>query len=130
MRRLLPCALAISGLDPSGGAGLFADLRAFAAASVWGCGAVAVLTVQSTAGLRASDAVPTARVLAQAREIWTNENVKAIKLGALGSLANVRGVSRWLTGLRGCVPVVVDPVLRASRGRKNAPLLETAGISA
>jgi hydroxymethylpyrimidine/phosphomethylpyrimidine kinase len=130
MRRLVPCALAISGLDPSGGAGLFADLRGFAAASVWGCGAVAVLTVQSTAGLRASEAVPTARVLAQVRELWARENVKAIKIGALGSLANVRGVSRWLSGLRGKVPIVIDPVLRASRGKPDAPLLETAGIAA
>jgi len=130
MRRLVPCALAISGLDPSGGAGLFADLRAFAAASVWGCGAVAVLTVQSTAGLRASEPVPTARVLAQVRELWARENVKAIKLGALGSLGNVRGVSRWLSGLGGKVPVVIDPVLRASRGKAGAALLETAGIAA
>jgi hydroxymethylpyrimidine kinase/phosphomethylpyrimidine kinase len=130
MRRLVPCALAISGLDPSGGAGLFADLRAFGAASVWGCGAVAVLTVQSTAGIRASDPVPTARVLWQVREIFRHENVKAIKIGALGSLANVRGITRWLTSLRGKVPTVIDPVLRASRGKRSAPLLEKAGIAA
>ena len=48
----LPCALAIGGLDPGGGAGIAADLRAFAAAGAFGCAAVAVLTVQSTAGLR------------------------------------------------------------------------------
>ena len=97
---------------------------------MWGCGAVAVLTVQSTAGLRTSEPVPTARVLAQVRELWARQNVKAIKMGALGSLANVRGVTRWLTGLRGKVPVVIDPVLRASRGASRAPLLETAGIAA
>jgi hydroxymethylpyrimidine/phosphomethylpyrimidine kinase len=130
MPRLLPCALAISGLDPSGGAGLFADLRAFGAASVWGCGAVAVLTVQSTAGLRASEPVPTAQVLAQVREVWAWENVKAIKIGALGSLANVRGITRWLESLRGQVPVVIDPVLRASRGKRDARLLERAGVAA
>ncbi|HMI87304.1 MAG TPA: PfkB family carbohydrate kinase [Polyangiaceae bacterium] len=130
MRRLLPCALAISGLDPSGGAGLFADLRAFEAASVWGCGAVAVLTVQSTAGLRASEPVPTAQLLLQVRELWAHQNVKAIKIGALGSLANVRGVTRWLAGLHGKVPIVIDPVLRASRGRRDAALLESAGVAA
>jgi hydroxymethylpyrimidine/phosphomethylpyrimidine kinase len=129
-RRLVPCALAISGLDPSGGAGLFADLRAFGAASVWGCGAVAVLTVQSTAGLRAAEPVATARVLAQVRELFARQNVKAIKIGALGSLANVRGVARWLATLRGAVPVVVDPVLRASRGKRGAPLLEHGAVAA
>ena len=122
--RPLPCALAISGLDPSAGAGLFADLRAFRAASVWGCGAVAVVTVQSTAGLRASTPVPTAQVLAQVRELWAHENVRAIKIGALGSQANVRGVTRWLASLEPKVPVVIDPVMRASRGSSRAPLLE------
>jgi hydroxymethylpyrimidine/phosphomethylpyrimidine kinase len=128
--RLSPCALAISGLDPSAGAGLFADLRAFRAASVWGCGAVAVVTVQSTARLCASAPVPTARVLAQVRELWSQQNVRAIKIGALGSVANVRGVSRWLASLARKVPVVIDPVMRASRGRPNAPLLQRAGWAA
>jgi hydroxymethylpyrimidine/phosphomethylpyrimidine kinase len=130
MRRLVPCALAISGLDPSGGAGLFADLRAFRAAAVWGCGAVAVLTVQSTAGLRTSEPVPTRQLLAQVGELWAHENVKAIKIGALGSLANVRAISRWLAARRGKVPVVIDPVLHASRGKRDAPLLENAGVAA
>ncbi len=130
MRRLVPCALAISGLDPSGGAGLFADLRAFGAASVWGCGAVAVLTVQSTVGLRAAEAVPTSQVLAQVRELFARQNVKAIKIGALGSPANVRGVARWLASLRGAVPVVVDPVLRATRGKRGVELLERSAIAA
>jgi hydroxymethylpyrimidine/phosphomethylpyrimidine kinase len=128
--RLSPCALAISGLDPSAGAGLFADLRAFHTASVWGCGAVAVVTVQSTARLCASAPVPTARVLAQVRELWSQQNVRAIKIGALGSVANVRGVSRWLASLERKVPVVIDPVMRASRGRPNAPLLQRAGWAA
>jgi hydroxymethylpyrimidine/phosphomethylpyrimidine kinase len=130
MPRLVPCALAISGLDPSGGAGLFADLRAFRAASVWGCGAVAVLTVQSTAGIRDSVPISTAHVLSQVRALFAHENVKAIKIGALGSLANVRGVTRWLASLRGQVPVVIDPVLRASRGNRGAPLLEDGAIAA
>ena len=53
-----PCALAIGGLDPGGGAGIAADLRAFAAAGVFGCAAVALVTVQSTAGLRSVRAIP------------------------------------------------------------------------
>ena len=128
--RSLPCALAISGLDPSAGAGLFADLRAFRAASVWGCGAVAVVTVQSTVGLCSSAPVPTPLVLAQVRELWSHENVRAIKIGALGSPANVRGIARWLARLERKVPIVIDPVMRATRGRKSAALLERAGWAA
>jgi hydroxymethylpyrimidine kinase/phosphomethylpyrimidine kinase len=128
--RLVPCALAISGLDPSGGAGLFADLRAFRAASVWGCGVAAVVTVQSTMGLRSSEPMPIAQILAQVRELWSHENVRAVKIGALGSLENVRGIARWIASLSGKVPVVVDPVLRASRGRRGARLLEDAAVCA
>jgi len=128
--RSLSCALAISGLDPSAGAGLFADLRAFRAASVWGCGAVAVVTVQSTVGLRSSAPVPTPLVLAQVRELWSHQNVRAIKIGALGSPANVRGIARWLGRLERKVPIVIDPVMRATRGLKSAALLEKAGWAA
>src|SRR6476660_1997689 len=84
-----PSALSISGLDPSGGAGLYADLRAFAAASVWGCGAVAVVTVQSTAGLRSSHPVPSRQLIDQVRELCLYQRIRAIKIGALGSRGNV-----------------------------------------
>src|SRR4051812_28057631 len=94
--RLSPCALAISGLDPSGGAGLLADLRAFEAASVWGCGAVAVSTVQSTRGLRSSHPVDPRRWVAQVREVLHHQNVRSIKIGALGSTDNVRALGRLL----------------------------------
>jgi len=123
-----PCALAISGLDPSGGAGLFADLRAFAVAQVWGCGAPAVSTVQSTAGLRRSRAMPTRDLLAQVREIYAHQNVRSIKIGALGSSANARGILRWLRTVSGRVPVVLDPVMRPTLGSKGVRLLESAGL--
>jgi len=129
--RLTPCALSIAGLDPSGGAGLYADLRAFRAASVWGCGAVAVMTVQTTAGLLASNPTPTALLLAQVRALHAHQNLRAVKIGALGSLANVRGVTRWLQGLERRIPVVIDPVLVASRGpRRGGELLEGAAHAA
>jgi hydroxymethylpyrimidine kinase/phosphomethylpyrimidine kinase len=127
--RELRCALSIAGLDPSGGAGLFADLRAFREASVWGCGAVAVMTVQSTAGLRASTPIATADVVAQVRELFAHQNIRAVKLGALGSLSNVRGVTRLLDELAARIPVVIDPVVRATRGASRAPLLEKRAIA-
>jgi hydroxymethylpyrimidine/phosphomethylpyrimidine kinase len=110
-----PCALAISGLDPGGGAGLAADLRAFQAAGVFGCGVVAMTTVQSTDGIRSARALPAARVLEMAREVLAHQRVSVIKVGALGSVANVRAVADLLSEVA-TLPVVIDPVMIASRG--------------
>ncbi len=109
------CALAIGGLDPGGGAGLAADLRAFAAAGAFGCAAVAVVTVQSTAGLVAARPVAAREVVAQAAEVLRHQRVRAVKLGALGSEANVRAVARLLAR-HARVPVVVDTPMLPTRG--------------
>ncbi len=93
---------------------------------MFGCAAVAVLTVQSTDGLVACVPVSPRVVLRQAGEVVGVQNVRAIKVGALGSVANVRAVGRWLEGVR--VPVVVDPVMLPTRGR--ARLLASNGASA
>jgi hydroxymethylpyrimidine/phosphomethylpyrimidine kinase len=105
---------------------LAADLRAFAAAGVLGCPVVAVLTVQSTAGLRSVHPIPAARVVAQAREVVRHQRVRAVKTGALGSAETVRAVARWLASVR--CPVVVDPVLLPTRGKGR--LLSVAGLDA
>jgi hydroxymethylpyrimidine/phosphomethylpyrimidine kinase len=110
-----PCALAIGGLDPGGGAGIAADLRAFAAAGAFGCAAVAVVTVQSTAGLVASRAVSAREVTAQASEVLRHQRVRAVKVGALGSEANVRAIARMLAR-HPRVPVVVDTPILPTRG--------------
>jgi hydroxymethylpyrimidine/phosphomethylpyrimidine kinase len=111
---LIPTALSIAGLDPSGGAGLAADLRSFGAAGVWGAAVCAALTVQSTRGVRAVRAVPAALVLDQAREVLADARVRAVKTGALGSAANVRAVLVLLAERPG-LPSVVDPVMIPSR---------------
>lgn len=110
------CALSIGGLDPGGGAGLAADLRGIGAAGAFGCGVIAVVTVQSTSGLRSIVAIPAKDVLAQAREVMRHQRVRAIKTGALGSEANVRAVGDLLAKHRD-VPAIVDPVMSPSRGR-------------
>ncbi|MDP8999458.1 MAG: hydroxymethylpyrimidine/phosphomethylpyrimidine kinase, partial [Myxococcota bacterium] len=127
MTERLPCALAIGGLDPGGGAGLLADLRAFAAAGVFGCAAAAVLTVQSTAGLKAVRAVPGAEIVAQAAEVLRHQRVRAVKVGALGTEANVRAVARLLSR-HANIPIVVDTPMVATKGR--ARLLSVRAMSA
>lgn len=123
----MPCALAIGGLDPGGGAGIAADLRAFAAAGVFGCAAVAVVTVQSTSGLRSVRALPAREVAAQAGEVLRHQRVRAVKVGALGSEANVRAVARVLAK-HPAVPVVVDTPMLPTRG--NARLLVERAMAA
>ena len=123
----MACALAIGGLDPGGGAGIAADLRAFAAAGVFGCAAVSVITVQSTSGLRSVRAVDARDVIAQAREVLLHQRVRALKIGALGSASNVRAVGALLAKHRD-LPSIVDPVMVPTRGR--ARLLDASALRA
>ena len=111
----LACALSIGGLDPGGGAGIAADLRAFHAAGAFGCAAVAMLTVQSTDGMRSARALASRELLAQAREVLASQRVRAIKTGALGSAGNVRAVAQLLSR-HPEIPAVVDPVMLPTRG--------------
>ena len=111
---MLPTALTLAGLDPSGGAGITADLRAFAAAGAWGAAVCAALTVQSTRGVRAVHAVSSKLIIEQAEEAIADALVRAIKTGALGSAANVRAVAR-LIERNETIPAVVDPVMLPSR---------------
>jgi hydroxymethylpyrimidine/phosphomethylpyrimidine kinase len=127
MNTRLPCALAIGGLDPGGGAGLAADLRAFTAAGVFGCGAAAVLTVQSTAGLRSVRAVRAPILFAQAAEVLRHQRVRAVKVGALGTEANVLAVARLLVR-NGHIPAVVDTPIAPTRGRSR--LLSARAVTA
>jgi hydroxymethylpyrimidine/phosphomethylpyrimidine kinase len=115
--RCTPCALAIGGLDPGGGAGVLADVRAFEAAGAFGCAAVAVVTVQSTAGLRRVQAVDARLLVQQAEEVLANQRVRAIKVGALGTAANVRVVAKLLARYPD-VPVVIDTPMAPTRGRE------------
>jgi hydroxymethylpyrimidine/phosphomethylpyrimidine kinase len=121
--KVMPCALAIGGLDPGGGAGIAADLRAFAAAGAFGCAAAAVLTVQSTAGLRRVREVPARELAAQVAEVMRNQRVLSVKVGALGGRANVRAIAKLLAQ-HADVPVVVDTPIVPTRGKARllAPL--------
>jgi hydroxymethylpyrimidine/phosphomethylpyrimidine kinase len=123
----LPCALAIGGLDPGGGAGIAADLRAFQAAGAFGCAAVTLLTVQSTAGLRRVRSLGPRDVTDQAAEVLRHQRVRAIKIGALGTESNVRAVARLLSR-HPDIPVVVDTPMLPTRG--GARLLEARATTA
>jgi hydroxymethylpyrimidine/phosphomethylpyrimidine kinase len=123
----LPCALALGGLDPGGGAGILADVRAIQAAGAFGAAALTLTTVQSTNGLRSVAPLPAAHTIAMAREVLKAQNVRAFKTGALGSPDMVRAIARLLVRSR-AIPAVIDPVMGATRGA--GTLLESEAVTA
>ncbi len=116
-------ALTIAGSDSGGGAGVQADLKAFAAAGVHGSTAIVALTAQSTVGVEAVYELPPTFVRAQLDAVWDDIGVDAAKTGMLFSRAIVVAVADWLEAHP--VPLVVDPVMVASSG---ARLLEEDAV--
>lgn len=124
----VPCALAIGGLDPGGGAGVLADTRAFQRVGAFGAAVVSVWTVQSTAGLERVGPVPQRDITDAIACVLANQNVRAIKTGALGDVTTLRAVLRMLVSQRK-IPIVVDPVIRATTTTKaGVRLLETRAV--
>src|SRR5256714_2964653 len=113
-------ALSIAGSDSGGGAGIQADLKAFARAGVHGMTAVTAITAQNTTAVTEVHAVPPATIVAQVRAVAEDIGVDAVKIGMLGDLATIEAVESAL-GLVGDAPVVLDPVMVAESG---ATLLE------
>lgn len=116
-----PCVLSIAGSDSGGGAGIQADLKAFAACGVHGMTAITALTAQSTVGVSAVSAVAPEMILAQVRAVAGDLGVDAVKVGMLGNAETVEAVAEALAELEAEVPVVIDPVMVAESG---ATLLE------
>lgn len=110
-----PVVLVIAGNDPTGGAGLTADIQAIAAAGAHPAPVVAALTVQDTADVRHVQAVDAALVMEQARAVFADMRVAAVKLGLLADAAVGRAVAELLMG-HPSLPLVIDPVLAASGG--------------
>lgn len=111
-----PCALTIAGSDSGGGAGIQADLKAFARCGVHGCAAITAITAQNTLGVSAVHHVPPDVILAQVRAVAQDIAVGAVKVGMLGTRETVRAVARALDELPAGTPVVVDPVMVAESG--------------
>ena len=113
---MVPRALTIAGSDSGGGAGVQADLKAFAAAGAHGTSAVVALTAQNTVGVSAFHEVPPEFVVAQLDAVFSDIGVDAAKTGMLFSRRIVDAVADYLADHP--VPLVVDPVLLASSGAR------------
>jgi hydroxymethylpyrimidine/phosphomethylpyrimidine kinase len=119
--------LTIAGSDSGGGAGVQADLKAFARCGVYGACAITVVTAQDTRGVLAVHELPASVVRAQIEAVIGDIGVDAVKIGMLGSVASVGVVADCLRELLDpAIAIVVDPVLIASTG---APLLADAAVA-
>lgn len=120
-----PTALAIAGSDSGGGAGIQADLKAFARCGVHGTSAITAITAQNTLGVSTVYEVPADVILAQVRAVLDDIGADAVKVGMLGTAATAQAVARSLAQLPAQTPVVVDPVMVAESG---AQLLEAGAL--
>lgn len=106
--------LSIAGSDPSGGAGIQADLKAISANGGYAMAALTALTAQNTQGVQAVELIRPAMIAAQIAAIRADIRIDAVKIGMLGSAEIIATVAQALTGL--AVPVVLDPVMVAKGG--------------
>jgi hydroxymethylpyrimidine/phosphomethylpyrimidine kinase len=119
----VPAVLTIAGSDSGGGAGIQADLKAFARCGVHGMTAITALTAQSTTGVTGVFTVPPEFIEEQVATVAADLPVDAVKTGMLGTAPTVAAVARAYDALPAGTPLVVDPVMVAESG---AVLLDEA----
>jgi hydroxymethylpyrimidine/phosphomethylpyrimidine kinase len=115
---VIPTVLTIAGSDPSGGAGIQADLKTFHQRKVYGMAAITLLTVQNTQGVQVVYVMKPFQVLRQIEAVLSDIPPQAIKIGALGNGEIIHAIARHLQNVK--CPLVVDPVMISKHG---APLL-------
>jgi hydroxymethylpyrimidine/phosphomethylpyrimidine kinase len=115
---LTPTVLTIAGSDSGGGAGIQADLKAFARCGVHGTCAITAVTAQNTTGVSAIHHIPPEVVLAQVRAVVSDIGVDAVKVGMLGTAEVTLAVAAALDELPAGTPIVVDPVMVAESGAR------------
>ncbi len=111
----VPTAISIAGSDSGGGAGIQADLKAFARSGVHGMTAVTALTAQNTVGVTELHAVPPGMIVEQVRVVAEDIGIDAVKIGMLGDVETIDAVVEAL-GHAGDAPIVLDPVMVAESG--------------
>lgn len=119
--------LSIAGSDPSGGAGIQADLKTFSARGTYGMAALTALTAQNTQGVTGVHAVPAGFVADQIRAIFADVRVDAVKIGMIANAEIAEAVADVLAPYRESLPIVLDPVMMAKGG---SPLLAPDAIDA
>ena len=122
---MIPNILSIAGSDPSGGAGIQADIKAISANGGYAMAVITALTAQNTQAVTAVHMIPPDFVAAQIAAIRADIRVDAVKIGMLGDAGIIAAVVKGLSGLR--VPIVLDPVMVAKSGDR---LLRAEAVAA
>jgi len=125
-QRRIPNTVTIAGVDPSGGAGILADVKAMSALGAYACAVVAALTAQNTQAVAGVLAVPGDFVRAQIDTLFADVAIDAAKIGMVGQVPVIEAVAAGLTRWQP-LHVVLDPVMVAKSGD---PLLEKAAVGA
>lgn len=121
---MIPNTLTIAGVDPSGGAGILADIKAMSALGAYGTAVVAALTAQNTLGVTGIQPVPAAFVTAQIDTLFADVRIDAVKIGMLGQQSVTRAVADRMQHWKPA-HLVLDPVMIAKSGDA---LLERSAI--
>jgi hydroxymethylpyrimidine/phosphomethylpyrimidine kinase len=114
----IPVALTIAGSDPSGGAGIQADIKTFHQFRVYGEAVITLITVQNTRLVSRVEVLDSGLVAEQMMAVLADIPPAAIKTGALGNVSVVRAVARVLRETRIEVPLIVDPVMISKHGTR------------
>jgi hydroxymethylpyrimidine/phosphomethylpyrimidine kinase len=114
--RSIPVCLSIAGSDSGGGAGIQADLKAFARCGVHGMTALTAITAQNTVAVTGVWQLPREAIVAQVRAVAEDIGVDAVKIGMLGDRTTIEAVARAISELPDGTPVVLDPVMVAESG--------------
>jgi hydroxymethylpyrimidine/phosphomethylpyrimidine kinase len=120
-----PIVLVIAGFDPSGGAGIAADLKTISAHNLYGVAAMTALTVQSTKGVVSVHPIPSATLRAQLDALMADVKPVAIKIGMLANRGNAQVVAEFLDAHK-FTNIVLDPVIKPSSG--GIDLLDAGGV--
>jgi hydroxymethylpyrimidine/phosphomethylpyrimidine kinase len=118
MSRRIPVCLSIAGSDSGGGAGIQADIKAFANAGVHGTTALTALTAQNTQAVTGVHPVPPDFIVEQVRAVADDLGIDAVKVGMVGSQRGTVAVAQALDELAAGTPVVLDPVMVAESGAR------------
>jgi hydroxymethylpyrimidine/phosphomethylpyrimidine kinase len=117
----VPVCLSIAGSDSGGGAGIQADLKAFARCGVHGTTAITAITAQNTVAVTRVEPVAPDMVVAQIEAVASDLGVAAVKIGMVGDVAVIEAVAAALDALPAGTPVVLDPVMVAESGARLLP---------
>lgn len=121
---MIPVALTLAGSDPSGGAGIQADLKTFHQRNVYGMAALTLLTIQNTRGVREVLLLDPSFIKRQVKTVISDIRPQAVKTGALGSGPIIHAAACCLKKIR--CPIVVDPVMVSKHG---ALLLQKSAVT-